>query len=298
MAHAVRFRRESQTEFSKQFSILCNTKSAWEVWTDFVTMAALTISNAFDREGPTHDDREQQYLRTIKRYPEKKRLVFPQLFALTVEALEANPDQDFLGEMFMGLNLGNHWKGQFFTPYSICWLMSEITVADLEARIEQKGWVGIHDPCCGAGALLIAARNTMVRQNLGFRNALYVAQDIDRTAALMCYIQLSLLGCAGYVIVADSLLHPVIGKTPLLISPMPEQEIWVMPALYDEVWAARIQWERMRLALERLGIMKSPQEPKNPEPEPVPVLSKSVQVAPETGTMPLNEGFEGQLTLF
>ena len=62
-----------------------------------------------------------------------------------MEALEANPDQDFLGEMFMGLNLGNHWKGQFFTPYSICWLMSEITVADLEARIEQKGWVGIHE---------------------------------------------------------------------------------------------------------------------------------------------------------
>ena len=83
--------------------------------------------------------------------------------------------------------------------------MSEITVTGLEDRIGEKGWVGIHDPCCGAGALLIAARNTMVRRKHGPAEALYVAQDIDRTAALMCYLQLSLLGCAGYVVVADSL---------------------------------------------------------------------------------------------
>ena len=118
-----------------------------------------------------------------------------------MEALDDEPDQDFLGEMFMGLNLGNHWKGQFFTPYNICRMMSEITVTDLEARIEKNGWVGIHDPCCGAGALLIAARNTMVRNKLGPAVALYVAQDIDRTAALMCYLQLSLFGlcrlCGG-----------------------------------------------------------------------------------------------------
>ena len=46
--------------------------------------------------------------------------------------------------MFMALNLSNHWKGQFFTPYSICRMMSEITVEDLEPRIEGKGWVGIN----------------------------------------------------------------------------------------------------------------------------------------------------------
>lgn len=262
-------------------------------------MTALTLANAFDREGPTHDEREQEYIRTIKRYSKAEQEGFPKLFALTVEALEAEPDQDFLGEMFMGLDLGNHWKGQFFTPYNVCRMMAEITVTDLEARIEKKGWVGIQDPCCGAGALLIAARNTMVRQKLGPRNALYVAQDVDRTAALMCYIQLSLLGCAGYVVVADSILNPVVGPggTPLLISPMPGQEIWLMPALYDEVWAARIQWERTRLALESLGIMKSPPEPGQPEPEPILAQLESAQ-APEPEPLPLNEGAGGQLTLF
>lgn len=299
MARAVRFRKESHTEFYKVFSGMCQTRSSWEVWADFVAMTALIIANAFDREGQTHDDREQEYIRTIKRYSKNEQEGFPKLFALTVEALEAEPDQDFLGEMFMALDLGNHWKGQFFTPYSICWMMSEITITDLEARIEKKGWVGIQDPCCGAGALLIAARNTMVRQKRGPREALYVAQDVDRTAALMCYIQLSLLGCAGYVVVADSLLNPVVGPggNLLLISPMPGQEIWLMPALYDEVWAARIQWERTRLALESLGIMKSPPEPGQPEPEPAPAPLESTQ-APEPDPLPLNEGAGGQLTLF
>ena len=244
MARTVRFLKDSQVEFSKLFSELCRMKSSWEAWTDFVAMSATTIANAFDQEGPTHDEREQKYINTIKRYSKAEQEIFPKLFAVMVEALEHEPDQDFLGEMFMGLNMGDHWKGQFFTPYNVCRMMSEITVTDLEDRIEKKGWVGINDPCCGAGALLIAARNTMVRHKRGPRDALYVAQDIDRTAALMCYIQLSLLGCAGYVVVGDSLLHPVVGPggNPLLISPTPEQEIWLMPAFYDEVWAARIQW--------------------------------------------------------
>ena len=270
MARAVRFRRDSQQQFSKLFTDLCQRKSSWEVWADFVAMCAITISNAFDREGKTHDDREKQYIRTINGYSQGEQQIFPRLFALLVEALEDDPDQDFLGEMFMALNLGNHWKGQFFTPYSICRAMSEITVTGLEERIGEKGWVGIHDPCCGAGALLIAARNTMVRRKHGPAEALYVAQDIDRTAALMCYLQLSLLGCAGYVVVADSLLHPTVGPggTPLLISPTTEQEVWLMPALYGAAWAARIQWERVKLALESLEVMQS-----GPDPDQAPQLA-------------------------
>lgn len=289
MACVVQFRRESQAEFSKRFSTLCNTKSAWEVWADFVAMFACAISNALDKEGTVHDDREQQYQRIIKRYSERERLVFPQLLYLLVSALEDEPDQDFLGEMFMGLNLGNHWKGQFFTPYNVCRMIAEMQVDGIEARIERQGWAGINDPCCGAGALLIAARNAMVRRNIGPAGALYVAQDIDRTAALMCYLQLSLLGCAGYVVVADSLLYPAVGpgNSPLLLSPMPEQEIWITPALYMEPWPARIQRERMRLALENMGVMRTGSDPPPKAPRDAP--------KPEEA---FNESTGGQLTLF
>ena len=46
---------------------------------------------------------------------------------------------------------------------------------------------------------------------------LFVAQDIDRTAAMMCYIQLSLLGCPAVVAIGDSLAKPY---------PHPDNEVW------------------------------------------------------------------------
>lgn len=302
MKSAIRFRKDSQNEFIKLFSGLCRSKSSWEVWADFIAMSAITISTAFDQEGPTHDARIKEYMRTIQRYSKADQQVFPKLFAVTVNALDDEPDQDFFGELFMGLDLGNHWKGQFFTPYSISRMLAEIQIEGLEAHIEKKGWVGIHDPCCGAGSLLIAARNVMVRKEMSPTTALYVAQDIDRTAALMCYIQLSLLGCAGYVVVADSLCNPLAGhgSSPLLIDPKAGQEVWLMPALYDETWCMRIQWERIKLALELMGAMGGTQKRQVQDLEQAPQNNEQPQInfAVNPVSRPLNEGPGGQLTLF
>lgn len=244
----VHFRRRSQAEFARKFTPLCTVKSSWQVWADFVTLSALSIANGVDREGKTHDDREREYLSIIKRYSPEEQQVFSELLATLVMALEEDPEQDFLGEMFMALELGNHWKGQFFTPYTICRAMAGIIIGDREPQIAERGWMGVNDPCCGAGALLIAARNEMIRRGLGFRQALYVAQDIDRIAALMCYLQLSLLGCAGYVVVGNTLTEPAASLFgfPLLIAPTPEQEIWLMPAFFDEVWVQRVQIEKLK----------------------------------------------------
>lgn len=252
----VHFRKRSQAEFARQFTNLCNTKSSWEVWADFVTMSALSIANALDRQGETRDKREKEYLGIINRYTKTEQQIFPELLAKLVEALEEDPEQDFLGEMFMALELGSHWKGQFFTPYSICQLMASLTIDSRADQIAARGWTSINDPCCGAGALLIAARNEMMKRGLGPRQALYVAQDIDRTAALMCYLQLSLLGCAGYVVVGDALMQPSVSPTgsPLLITPAEGQEVWLMPAFYDDVWAYRVQFEKVKcLMMSREG---------------------------------------------
>lgn len=189
MARPVRFHREAQSRFSNLFTGLCQRKSSCEVWADFVSMAAISISNVVDREGKTHDDREKQYLRTIQGYNQTEQQVFPKLFALLAEALEDEPDQDFLGEMFMGLNLGNHWKGQFFTPYNVCRMMAEMQADGIEERVQRQGWISVNDPCCGAGALLIAFRNAMVRRKLGPDTALghrpHGGADVLPTALLV-----------------------------------------------------------------------------------------------------------------
>lgn len=245
----VHFHKKSQAEFASQFTSLCGYKNSWDVWADFVTLSALTIANAMDRKGKIHDEREKEYLSIIERYKKNEQSGFAELLARLVMALDEDPDQDFLGEMFMALELGSHRKGQFFTPYSVCRLMAAMTVSDRKTQMQERGWSSINDPCCGA--LLIAARNEMVRAGMGPRQMLYVAQDIDRTAALMCYLQLSLLGCAGYVTVGDSLQQPSVSPlgSPLLISPAPGQEVWLMPALYDEVWVTRMQFERIKLLM-------------------------------------------------
>lgn len=50
----------------------------------------------------------------------------------------------------------------------------------------------------------------MEKVNLNFQNhVLVAAQDIDETVALMCYIQLSLLGVAAYIKVGNVFTEPM-----------------------------------------------------------------------------------------
>lgn len=241
MAKVVRRLRDGQMEFQKVFSKLCNVKSAWQAWSDFVEVTAIAISNRFEIRDDVKRDREQRYMAIFGQYSKREQAVFPELLSILVETLEREPEQDFLGEMFMALELGSHWKGQFFTPYSLCTAMAQnnLPIEDVKSTIEKKGWVSINDPACGAGATLIAARNTLAQSGIGSNQAFFVGQDIDRTAAMMCYVQLSLLGCAGYVVIADTLVHPVTG--PLLWPNLTEhQDAWFMPLNFtDPVWALR-----------------------------------------------------------
>ena len=156
----------------------------------------------------------------------------------------------------MQLNLGNHWKGQFFTPYCVCKMMSEITCKDIDSHIEKQGYLSICDPACGAGATLIAAANTMKKCKHNFQNhVVFVAQDIDRITGMMCYIQLSLLGCPGYVAVANTLSNPVTGNV-LIPDQKKGQEFWFTPFYFRNEWEIR----RQRLFIRRILSLTEPVE--------------------------------------
>lgn len=73
----------------------------------------------------------------------------------------------------------------------------------------------------------------MEKANLNYQNhLLVVAQDIDETVALMCYIQLSLLGVAGYVKVGNSLTEPMTDNDN-------KENYWFTPMYYSNVWVLR-----------------------------------------------------------
>ena len=79
--------------------------------------------------------------------------------------------------------------------------------------------------------------------------AVFVGQDIDRIVGMMCYIQLSLLGCPGYVVIADTLTNPLTGFSALRPCPKEGQEFWYTPFFFRPEWQGRILCERMDEAL-------------------------------------------------
>lgn len=226
---------DPRKEFLNVFERLTNRHHSWDIWRDFITLFACSLSNPLDKEH--RDERETLYLRIIKKYNKQEQEMFPELAAHTVMALEKNPEQDFLGSIFMSLNLGNGKNGQFFTPYHVCELMAEITMDDTVQKVEQDGYISINDPSCGAGATLIAginaARKKLEKANINYQNhLLVVAQDIDGTVALMCYIQLSLLGVAGYVKIGNSMTEPITDKDST-------ENYWFTPMYFSPIWTTR-----------------------------------------------------------
>ncbi len=222
-------------EFIKLFRSISQRFHPWEMWSDFITMFACSISNAVDKEH--FDDREALYLKIVKKYNEKELEVFPQLAAEVVMALEKNPEQDFLGSVYMALELGNQKAGQFFTPYHVCQCMAKITVGDLLPQIKEHGYITINDCACGAGATLIAgihaARESLEKEGLNWQHhVLVAAQDIDFTTALMCYIQLSLLGCAAYIKIGNTLTDPMTPGDS-------KENYWYSPMYFMDPWATR-----------------------------------------------------------
>ena len=229
---------EHYDEFRSKFRQLLSPRCRpIDIWRDFIVMSACAMSNTVDKSH--YEEREKRYLETINKYEKSQQHIFPELYADVVMALDENPEQDFLGDLYMGLGLGNHWRGQFFTPYHLCQAMAEMSLADADEHIRRQGWISILDPACGAGATLVAAANTLHRAEINYQeHALFVGQDIDPVVAMMCYIQLSLLGCPGYVAVGNSLTDPLTGD-PLLPERRPGVDIWITPVFSTEKWAMR-----------------------------------------------------------
>lgn len=234
---------ESKKEFLTIFRELCRSRQPWQVWADTITVMACSLANVVDKTEPRHSDREKEYADCIKRLGGVEKPA--NLFAIVVEALERNPDQDFLGSLYMELELGNHWKGQFFTPYNISRMMAEMTLGNCQEQIDKEGWISVCDPTVGGGTMLISAANTIRRQKVNYQNhVLFVGQDIDRIVAMMAYIQISLLGCPGYLVVGNSLVNPIVGSALMPVE-KEEQEFWYTPLYFSQVWHYRRLFAKM-----------------------------------------------------
>lgn len=200
------------------------------VFSDFVELSAIAIHNSVEpRDSERWQRREARYFQIIKTYSKEELSSFTELLALLTDALSAGP-ADVLGQLFMALELGSHWIGQFFTPIELAKLMARMTLGtptaeDIEAR---GGFIALNEPACGSGCMVLAFADAMAESHLNYQQQLHVtAQDLDITAVHMAYVQLSLMHIPAVILHGNSLMVEV-------------RDYWLTPAHILGRWDYRL----------------------------------------------------------
>lgn len=199
-------RRPQAREIAKLMEANAYRHRIDEVFADSVEMMALSMSNAADPAQA--EDREARYMEIVGRYTREEIERVPRMFALLVEALEEAPG-DVLGTVFGELEQGSAARGQFFTPYSVCAVMAQMTVgdgADIRAKIREIGFIRLQEPAVGAGAMVIAFAECLRLAQINYQQHLHVvAVDVDPRAVHMAYVQFSLLHIPATVYLGNTL---------------------------------------------------------------------------------------------
>lgn len=214
----------SYSKFINLFSSIAPEKHRYTVFSDFVTMSAISLRNVMEK----NSELEGEYLKISSTYQKEEMQKICQLFGILTNYLDADP-RDCLGSIFMDLGFGEDMKGQFFTPEPVSDLMAKLTLGETIASLKQQPFITLSDTACGAGAMLLSAAKWIRRAGYSLEQVLWIqAIDIDRVTALMCYVQLSLWCIPAEVIVGDSLS-------------MKYREHWYTFAHHRYGWAGKLQ---------------------------------------------------------
>jgi len=247
--------QDHRREFLKLFRNTARHRHRYDVFRDFVTLAACTLHNgifqSFGIEAwpKIAQEREDEYLKIIRSYGKEDQQAFPLLFAHLVGMLDPEP-RDILGQLYMELEVASKDQGQFFTPPELSELMARLSHGPELANL-QKPFVKI-----------------MIENKLDPSRRMWTqCVDVDRLAALMCYVQLSLWNVPGEVIVGNSLSWEI-------------REVWYTPAHTYGLWNIRLKREASE-AEQALQIQEDEEEhgfdPASPPPEPRPLPASSVK---------------------
>lgn len=201
------------------------------MFNDCIEMFALSIQNIFCF-GQTFEKNENRYKDITKNYSESEIETIVKIFAEITNALEANPFQDFLGDLYMQLDMGSSALGQFFTPYTVSYAMAESSFDEKNAKAElsKKGYISVLEPAVGGGANVIAFCEVLKNHDINYQTqCVIVCQELSKLTALMCYTALSLIGCAAVVKIGDSLSDPY---TNYFAECSKGAEIWTTPMFH------------------------------------------------------------------
>lgn len=137
-------------EIKELYETLCMRHDKYTVFSDFVKMCAISMYNSF----ANNQAMEEEYLRTINHYQKEEQEIFIKMFAKLIMLYENSKEiVDILGPMYMGIKSKDKHLGQVFTPTNVSDLMAKISISkdNLKKIIEEKGYITMSDPTCGAG---------------------------------------------------------------------------------------------------------------------------------------------------
>lgn len=131
---------------------------------------------------------------------------------MVAEEMEKGIHFDLFGQLYEQMFLLKSKasaNGQFFTPYSLCRLMADITEDDVEEKEGHIGPVRVNDPACGSARTLLAHFMKKTHDNRALSGLYYYeAADIDLPTCKMAACNMMIHGMQGRVVCQDQLSLP------------------------------------------------------------------------------------------
>lgn len=131
---------------------------------------------------------------------------------MVAEEMEKGNAFDLFGQLYEQMFLLKSKaseNGQFFTPDSICRLMSDITDSGNEEKETKNGLIRVNDCACGSARTLLAHFMRKTHDNHALAGKYYYeAADIDLPTCKMAACNMMIHGMRGKVVCQDQLLLP------------------------------------------------------------------------------------------
>lgn len=191
--------REDKKQIIKDIDTFLYKRDRVQVFIDAVEFDALDL--AIQTIPDKLDERVKRMNDILSIYTDKRdREMFGKICKGINDMLSKMIDDygDHLGEIYMELSGSKKGAGQYFTPYHVSRLMAELTIG--REDLSGDNVLTFNEPCCGSGGIIVATADVLNERGFNYtNNAVYVANDIDRNCALMCYLQTSWAGMPAIV---------------------------------------------------------------------------------------------------
>lgn len=193
---------DSAKKITDRLRAMSGSRSAQKIFTDWIQMLSHNIMLAFNTG--YNEERRERRDKIAATYSENEIEELNKLTELLVTGMEEEMT-DVLGILYQQLGINEKRTGQFFTPFSVCRLMSKMT----NLLPEEGKILTLNEPCVGSGGNIIACMGEMKDKGINYQKECMVyAQDTDFICVCMSYIQLSLYGIPAIIKHGNTLTNP------------------------------------------------------------------------------------------